>query len=165
VWTGKVSTPKVRVKGDTGLAILRRSLRAVAAEIGQAAVDAVRYMELDDYGDCLIANGVAGSLEVEDEGHLWRVRLWNGVKTKEARSRFLVANDVLEEFVKREAAVLRFLEAAGIPPEDAELTSYDDVFGFAVNEDGMFVSNLGEMTPEEAAEWYLWDSQDEDEEV
>ena len=158
VWTGKVSTPKVRVKGNTGLAILRRSLRAVAAEIGEAAVDAVDYMELDDDDGYLIATGFAGALEVEDEGYLWRVRLWNGARTKEAWSQFLVANEVLEEFVRREAAILRFIEAAGVY-DTAEITSYDDVFGFSVSEDGTFIGDLGEMTPEEAAEWYLWDLQ------
>jgi hypothetical protein len=153
------SKPALKVKGDAGLAVLRRSLWAVAAELGRDAMDAVRYMELDDYGDCLIANGVAGMLEVEDEGYTWKVRLWNGAKTKEARSRFLVVNDVLVEFLRREAAVLRFLEEAGIPPEDAGLTSYDDVFGFAVTEDGVFINDWGddEMTPEEAAEWFLRD--------
>jgi hypothetical protein len=156
VWTGKVSTPKVRVKGDTGLAILRRSLRAVAAEIGQAAVDAVDYMDLDNDGTYLIATGFAGALEVEDEGYLWRVRLWNGARTKEAWSQFLVTNEVLKEFVRREAAILRFLEAAGIY-DTAEVTSYDDVFGYSVDGNGMFIGDLGEMTPEEAAEWYLWD--------
>jgi len=158
VWSSKVSTPKVRVKGEAGLVVLRRSLWAVAAELGRDATDAVRYMELDDYGDCLIANGIAGTLEVEDEGFLWKVRLWNGAKTKEARSLFLVVNEVLAEFIRREAAVLRFLEEAGIPPEDADLTSYDDVFGYSVNEDGMFINEWGdEMTPEEAAEWLLRD--------
>jgi len=152
----KVYTPKFRVKGEARLAILRRSLRAVAAEIGQAAVDAVDYMDLDNDGIYLIATGFAGALEVEDEGGYWKVRLWNGARTKEAWSQFLVANKVLEEFVRREATILRFLEAAGIY-DTAEITSYDDVFGYAVNEDGMFVSDLGEMTPEEAAEWYLWD--------
>jgi hypothetical protein len=156
-WAWKTA-PKVRVKGDTGLAILRRSLFAVAAELGEDAVDAMRYVELDDYDDFLVVNGVAGMLEVEDEGYLWWVRLWNGTKTKEARSRFLVANDALVEFVRREAAVYRFLEEAGIPPEDASLTSYDDVFGYAVNEDGAFINEWGdEMTPEEAAEWFLRD--------
>ena len=155
VWPSKAT---LKVKGDTGLAVLRRSLWAVAAELGRDATDAVRYMELDDYGDCLIANGVAGMLEVEDEGFLWKVRLWNGAKTKEARSRFLVVNEVLAEFIRREAAVLRFLEEAGIPPEDARLTSYDDVFGYSVNEDGAFINDWGdEMTPEEAAEWFLRD--------
>jgi hypothetical protein len=155
VWLSKAT---FKVKGDTGLAVLRRSLWAVAAELGEDATDAVRYIELDDYGDCLIANGVAGLLEVEDEGHMWRVKLWNGAKTKEARSRFLVANEVLVEFLRREAAVYRFLEEAGIPPEDAGLTSYDDVFGFAVTEDGAFINDWGdEMTPEEAAEWFLRD--------
>jgi hypothetical protein len=121
-------------------------------------MDAARYMELDDYEDCLIANGIAGMLEVEDEGFLWRVRLWNGAKTKEARSRFLVVNEVLAEFIRREAAVLRFLEEAGVPPEDADLTSYDDVFGFAVTEDGVFINDWDdEMTPEEAAKWFLRD--------
>jgi hypothetical protein len=158
VWSSKVSTPKVRVKGDAGLAVLRRSLWAVAAELGRDAMDAARYMELDDYEDCLIANGIAGMLEVEDEGFLWRVRLWNGAKTKEARSRFLVVNEVLAEFIRREAAVLRFLEEAGVPPEDAGLTSYDDVFGFAVTEDGVFINDWDdEMTPEEAAERFLRD--------
>jgi predicted glutamine amidotransferase len=152
-WTRKAAP---RVKGNTGLAVLRRSLWAVAAEIGEDAVDAVRCMELDDYGDCLAANGVAGLLEVEDEGYMWRVRLWNGTRTREARSRFLVVNEVLLEFVRREAAVLRFLEAAGIY-DTAQITSYDDVFGYFVDENGMFVGDLGEMTPEEAAEWYLWD--------
>jgi hypothetical protein len=86
------------------------------------------------------------------------VRLWNGAKTKEARSRFLVVNDVLVEFLRREAAVLRFLEEAGVPPEDASLKSYDDVFGFAVTEDGVFINDWGdEMTPEEAAERFLRD--------
>jgi hypothetical protein len=151
------SKPTLKVKGDAGLAVLKRSLWAVAAELGQDAMDAVRYMELDDYEDYLIANGVAGLLEVEDEGYTWRVRLWNGAKTKEDRSRFLVVNEVLAEFIRREAAVLRFLEEAGIPPEDASLTSYDDVFGYSVNEDGVFVGELGEMTPEEAAEWFLRD--------
>jgi hypothetical protein len=156
VWPSRVYTPKVRVKGDTGLAILRRSLRAVAAEIGEAAVDAVDYMDLDNDGTYLIATGFAGALEVEDEGYLWRVRLWNGARTKEAWSQFLVANEVLKEFVRREAAILRFLEAAGIY-DTAGITSYDDVFGYSVDENGMFIGDLGEMTPEEAAEWYLWD--------
>jgi hypothetical protein len=155
VWPSKAT---LKVKGDTGLAVLRRSLWTVAAELGEDATDAVRYMELDDYGDCLIANGVAGLLEVEDEGQMWRVRLWNGAKTKEARSRFLVVNPILTEFIRREAAVLRFLEEAGIPPEDAGLKSYDDVFGFVVTEDGAFIDDWGnEMTPEEAAEWFLRD--------
>jgi hypothetical protein len=154
VWLSK-ATPKV--KGDTGLAVLRRSLWAVAAELGRDAMDAMRYVELDDYGDFLVAEGIAGMLEVEDEGYTWRVRLWNGGKTKEARSRFLVTNEVMAEFLRREAAVSRFLEEAGIPPEDAGLTSYDDVFGYAVNEDGVFIGELGEMTPEEAAEWFLRD--------
>ncbi len=149
---------KVRVKGDTGLAVLRRSLQAVAEELGEDALDAVERMELDDYDDFLVANGIVGMLEVEDEGYLWRVRLWNGTRTREARSRFLVANEVLLEFVRREAAVFRFLVEAGI--YDANLTSYDDVFGFSVTADGMFIGDLGEMAPEEAAEWYLWDNRD-----
>jgi len=163
-WSSKVYTPRFRVKGGARLAILRRSLRAVAAEIGEAAMDAVDYMDLDNDGTYLMATGFAGALEVEDEGYLWKVRLWNGARTKEARSQFLVANEVLEEFVRREAAILRFIEAAGIY-DTAEITSYDDVFGYSVDENGMFIGDLGEMTPEEAAEWYLWDSQDEDEEV
>jgi len=156
VWPSKVYTPKVGVKGDTGLAILRRSLRAVAAEIGEAAMDAVGYMELDADGGYLIATGFAGALEVEDEGYLWMVRLWNGARTKEAYSRFLVTNEVLEEFVRREAAIWRFLEAAGIY-DYTEITGYDDVFGYFVDEDGTFIGDLGEMTPEEAAEWFLRD--------
>ncbi len=148
---------KLRVKGDTGLAVLRRSLWAVAAELGRDAMDAVRRMELDDYDDFLTANGIVGLLEVEDEGYTWKARLWSGTKATEARSRFLVVNPVLTEFIRREAAVLRFLEEAGIPPEDASLTSYDDIFGYSVNEDGVFVGDLGEMTPEEAAEWFLRD--------
>ena len=122
----------------------------------------MRYVELDDYGDFLVASGVVGMLEVEDEGYTWRVRLWNGAKTKEARSRFLVTNDALPEFLKREAAILRFLEEAGVPPEDAGLTSYDDVFGYSVNEDGAFIDKWGdELSPEEAAESFLRDFWDE----
>lgn len=149
------ATPKVN--GDSGLAVLQRSLWATAAKLGRDAMDAVRYVELDDYGDFLVAEGIAGMLEVEDEGYTWRVLLWSGAKTKEARSRFLVTNEVMAEFLRREGAVLRFLEEAGIPPEDAGLTSYDDVFGYAVNEDGVFIGELGEMTPEEAAKWLLRD--------
>jgi hypothetical protein len=67
-----------------------------------------------------------------------------------------VVNEVLLEFVRREAAVLRFLEAAGIY-DTAQITSYDDVFGYFVDENGTFVGDLGEMTPEEAAEWFLRD--------
>jgi hypothetical protein len=158
-WSSK-SLP--RVKGDTGLAVLRRSLMAVAAEMGKSAMDAMRYAELDDYGDFLVASGIVGLLEVEDEGGFWRVRLWSGAKTKEARSTFLVANPVLEEFVRRETAVLRFLDEAGIPPEDLRLASYEDIFGWEVNEDGLFVSPDGEeLFPEEAAERFLMETWDE----
>jgi len=153
VW---IPTAPLKVREDAGLTILRRSLWVVAADLGQDAIEAVRYMELDDYGGLLVATGVVGMLEVEDEGHLWRVRLWDGAKSKEARSRFLVINSVLAEFIKREAAVLRFLEEVGIPPENASITSYDDVLGFSVDKHGIFINEQGdEMTPEEVAEWYL----------
>jgi len=58
--------------------------------------------------------------------------------------------------VRREAAIWRFLEAAGIY-NYAEITGYDDVFGYFVDEDGTFIGDFGEMTPEEAAEWFLRD--------
>ena len=140
---------------DPNLAILKRSLWVVAADLGRDAIEAVRHIELDDYDGLLVATGIVGMLEVADEGHLWRVRLWNGLKTSEARSRFLVTNSVMTEFVKREAAVLRFLDEVGITPENAGITSYDDVLGYGVNEEGAFVGEFGQMTPEEAAEWYL----------
>lgn len=149
------------VKADPSLAILKRSLWVVAADLGRNAIEAVRHIELDDYGDVLIASGIVGMLEVEDEGRLWRVRLWDGTRSEEARSRFLVINSVMTEFVKREAAVLRFLDEVGIPPENAGIASYDDVFGYGVNEEGVFINERGdELTPEEAAEWLLrelWD--------
>jgi len=149
------------VEEDPNLAILKRSLWVVAADLGRDAIEAVRHIELDDYDGLLVATGIVGMLEVEDEGHLWRVRLWDGAKSKEARSRFLVINSVLTEFIKREAAVLRFLDEVGIPPENAGITSYDDIYGFAVNESGAFINERGdELTPEEAAERLsreLWD--------
>ena len=149
------------VEEDPNLAILKRSLWVVAADLGRDAIEAVRHIELDDYDGLLVATGIVGMLEVEDEGHLWRVRLWDGAKSKEARSRFLVINSVMTEFVKREAAVLRFLDEVGIPPENAGITSYDNVFGYGVNEEGVFVNERGdELTPEEAAgrlSWKLWD--------
>jgi len=158
VW---IPTAPLKVREDAGLTILRRSLWVVAADLGRDAIEAVRHIELDDYDGLLVATGIVGMLEVEDEGHLWRVRLWDGAKSKEARSRFLVINSVLTEFIKREAAVLRFLDEVGIPPENAGITSYDDIYGFAVNESGAFINERGdELTPEEAAERLsreLWD--------
>ena len=148
-------TATTTVEEDPSLAILKRSLWVVAADLGQDAIAAIKHVGLGDYGDVLIASGIVGMLEVADEGHLWRVRLWNGLKTSEARSRFLVTNSVMTEFVKREAAVLRFLDEVGITPENAGITSYDDVLGYGVNEEGAFVGEFGQMTPEEAAEWYL----------
>jgi hypothetical protein len=161
------SKPLSKVRGERGLAVLRRSLMAVAAERGEKAMEAMRYVELDDYGNFLVAEGVVGMLEVEDEGYAWKVRLWSGARTKEARSRFLVANPVLKEFVRRETAVMAFLEETGIPPEDLRITSYEDVLGWGVSEDGLFVSPDGEeLLPEEAAKrfiretWsWMWDKE------
>jgi hypothetical protein len=43
----------------------------------------------------------------------------------------------------------------GFSPEEANLTSYGNVYGWRVDENGMFVSPEGAVTPEEAARW-LW---------
>jgi hypothetical protein len=137
--------------------VLRQALLKAAEEEG--IPELVEYLELGVYDGTLSAQGLVGFLEaVPPKGNgLWAVVLWDGTRTKEARSGFLATNPLLREFVRREGAVLRFLEAAGVSPEYANsFTSYRDVFGWEVNEDGMFVSRKGAVTPEEAAS-LLWE--------
>jgi hypothetical protein len=145
--------PQRRKRGG---GVLRQALLKAAEEEG--IPEFVEYLEFGVYDGTLSAQGLVGFLEaVPPKGNgLWAVVLWDGTRTKEACSGFLATNPLLREFVRREGAVLRFLEAAGVSPEYANFTSYRDVFGWEVNEEGMFVTAKGAVTPEEAAS-LLWE--------
>jgi hypothetical protein len=132
------SRPRARSRSG---GVLRQALLKVAEEEGVPEV--VEYLEFGAYDGTLVAEGIVGFLEaVPPKGNgPWEVILWDGTRTKEARSGFLATNPLLREFVRREGAVLRFLE--------------EDVFGWEVDENGMFVSPEGTVSPEEAAS-YLW---------
>jgi hypothetical protein len=147
-------SPRVRRKGGRE-GILRQALLGAAEEEG--IPELVEYLEFGEYDGTLGVQGLVGFLEAwpPKGGGLWDVVLWDGTRAKEARSGFLATNPLLREFVRREGAVLRFLEAAGVWPGKANLTSYGNVYGWRVDENGMFVSPEGAVTPEEAARW-LW---------
>jgi hypothetical protein len=146
--------PRVRRKGGRK-GILRQALLGAAKEKG--IPELLEYLQFGEYDGTLAAQGLVGFLEVwpPKGSGLWTVVLWDGTRAKEARSGFLASNPLLREFVRREGAVLRFLEAAGVRPEEADFTSYNDIYGWRVDENGMFVSTEGAVTPEEAARW-LW---------
>jgi hypothetical protein len=146
-------SPRARRSGREG--ILRQALLGAAKEEG--IPELLEYLEFGEYDGTLAVQGIVGFLEAwPPKGNgLWGVVLWDGTRAKEARSGFLATNPLLREFARREGAVLRFLEGAGVWPEEANLTSYADVYGWRVDEDGMFVSPEGAVTPEEAARW-LW---------
>lgn len=133
--------------------ILRQALLKAAEEEG--VPELIEYLEFGECDGTLAAGGLVGFLEAwpPKGGGLWTVVLWDGTRAKEARSGFLAGNPLLREFVRREGAVLRFLEGAGVWPGDAHLTSYGNVYGWRVDENGMFVSTGGAVTPEEAARW------------
>jgi len=102
--------PAPRPREDTGLAVLRRALFTAAAEIGPDAVEAIVGVDIDEHGDPYVVFGAVSTLEVWNEGTLWGARLWSGDEVKEVRSRFLVTNSALVEFVAKEAAALRSLQ-------------------------------------------------------
>ena len=153
-------SPRVRRKGGRE-GILRQALLGAAKEEG--IPELLEYLQFGEYDGTLAAQGLVGFLEAwpPKAGGLWTVVLWDGTRAKEARSGFLASNPLLREFARREGAVVRFLEAAGVWPEEANLTSYADVYGWWVDENGMFVSAEGPVTPEEAARW-LWPEDDWD---
>jgi len=146
-------SPRAQRGGRKG--ILWQAVSMAAEEEG--VPELVEYLEFGEYDGILAVQGPVGFLEAwpPKRGGLWTVVLWDGTRAEEAQSGFLASNPLLREFVRREGAVLRFLEAARVWPEEANLTGYDNVYGWRVDENGMFVSPEGAVAPEEAARW-LW---------
>jgi hypothetical protein len=100
---------------------LRKALFTLALARDCAAL--MDYIELEDYGDYIVVEGTAFTLEVSPpqsgEG-MWVARLWRGDNVEVGRSVFPVENPAIRDFVERESAIVAFLE------ETAEQWAYED---------------------------------------
>ncbi len=136
---------------------VERALKMIAEERGLDGDFADRFV-IEEYEDSISVRGLGGEVEIipPHNGYTgWYVSLWGSGKMKTAASWLLSKNASLVAFVAMEAAIAELLEHLGLSGEDLPI-SYDDVFGLAMDEEGVFVGPYGEIyTPKEAADYIM----------
>ncbi len=125
----------------------------------EGVVEVLEHLNAEDYGYCALIEGLVGALEIElaGDGTTFVIRLWSGDRMAAEHSWSPRESQLVRSFLRREYAVMVFLQETGFPVVRGEAfrQGYEDVFGFSVNEYGFF-SGYGRefLTPTEASR--LW---------
>lgn len=112
-------------------------------------------LQVEEDDDAVYITGYVGEVYVvphtRTKGN-WEVSLWDARGAKTEACSLLSKSALLQQFIVMENAIARFADELGIDPSYINASSYEDVYGFAVDEEGNFIAKDGnKLTPEEAA--------------
>lgn len=113
-------------------------------------------LQVEEDDDAVYITGYVGEVGVvpqtRTQSKLWEVSLWDACEAKTEACSLLSKSALLRQFIVRENAIARFADELGLDPSYINASCYEDVYGFAVDEEGNFIAKDGnKLTPEEAA--------------